>query len=167
MRSRSSRRRLPPAPATSTADGRPTELVLISPTEHARRVLHECVLDVYWRRAQITARQHAAGIHFRDVYLRAVASRITAPLDGAQATSARGSARRDISEAQLAARDRVAKMLAMMQGKQQQRLLISVAGWNEWASRTQFDDAGTPSRRRLIKTLASALDNISNGLGMS
>ena len=162
MRFRSNRR----TPSRYTPDGRETEEVLVSQHERARRVLHECVLDVYLRREAITSRQHSAGIHFRDSYLRAVAPRITAPLDGAQATSARGSARRDISEAQLAARDRVAKMLAMMQGKQQQRLLISVAGWNEWASRS-FEAGGRPPRRQLIKTLAAALDNVANGLGMS
>jgi hypothetical protein len=144
---------------------RATEDVLVAQHERAQRVLHECVLDVYWRRHSISGREHRAGMHFRDCYLHSTSPRITAPPDGAQATSARGSARRDLTEGQLATRERVARMLAMACGYEQRRLLISVCGWNEWASRA-FEGEGKPPRRRLIQTLAGALDRVADGLGM-
>lgn len=144
---------------------RATEDVLVGQHERAQRVLHECVLDVYRRRHTLTGRQHSAGIHFREAYMQAVRVRVTSPPDGSQATSARGSARRDLSEGQLAARDRVAKMLQMASGYPQRRLLISVCGWNEWASRS-FEGQDKPPRRRLLSTLASALDAVADGLGM-
>jgi hypothetical protein len=142
---------------------RATEEIFVDKYTKVRRVTHEHVLDTYSRRSQINDRQLEAGLVFRRHWERGMSQRITAPPDGANATSARGASRRDISESQLASRDQVRRLLKVQAGPLEGRILIRVAGCGEWAGRA----AGQRGLdRRAIDMLRSALTAVANELGM-
>ena len=142
---------------------RETEEIFVDKYTKVRRVTHEHVLDTYNRRSQINDRQLEAGLIFRRHWERGMSQRITAPPDGANATSARGASRRDISESQLASRDMVRRLLRAQRGPLEGRVLIRVAGCGEWAGRA----AGPHGMdRRGIEILRTALTDVANELGM-
>ena len=142
---------------------RETEEILVDKYTRVRRVTHEHVLDTYNRRSQINDRQLEAGLVFRRHWERGMSQRITAPPDGSQSTSARGAARREISESQLASRDMVRRLLRAQRGGLEGRVLIRVAGCGEWAGRA----AGQRGLdRRGIEILRIALTDVANELGM-
>jgi hypothetical protein len=143
---------------------RETETILVDKYTRARRVIHEHVLDTYYRRMLINDRQHEAGLVFRRNWERGMSQRITASPDGAQTTSARGSARKDISEGQLASRAVVKRLLRAQRGDLERRVLIRVAGAGQWASEA-LAQRGVP--RTAIEILRRALTDIADEMGMN
>ena len=134
---------------------RETEDVLVDRYTTARRVTIEHVLDTYHRRCQLTDRQHEAGLYFRRHWERGMVQRVTAPPDGSQTTGKRGSQKRELSDGQLQARAVVKRLLRAMKGKAERKVLVSCAGFGEWAGNVQI--RGIDSLRRALTDCADAL----------
>jgi Domain of unknown function (DUF6456) len=98
------------------------------PGVSGRRVRHECRLDWYSDKCSITDRQHAAGLRFRTDWLLAAAP---PKLIGRYAL--RLPPRHDMSEVQLAARQRAAKA-AVKLGPELLRVLVDVCCFDAWAA---------------------------------
>ena len=98
------------------------------PGVSGRRVKHECRLDWYWEKCSITDRQHQAGLRFRRDWLLAAA-----PPKVIGRYALRLPARNDVTELQLAARQRVAKAAAKL-GSEPLRVLVDVCCFDAWAA---------------------------------
>ena len=98
------------------------------PGVSGKRVKHECRLDWYLDKASIVDRQHEAGLRFaREWHLAAAKPTLVGNY------GLRIAGHHDFTESQLAARRRVARMIALL-GRELAEIVVDVCCFDNWAS---------------------------------
>ena len=128
-------------------------------TQKGARVIHECVLDTYLKRGQVTDRHHVTGIKVRGLWERATGG---ASLVAGYDDMVSGMA--VMSEDSIDARDILMKALRRLEGHQG-KIVVGVCGCNEWAGDVMVQIGGR-SKRAAPQELRDGLDALADMWGI-